>query len=119
MSGEIRVFVSHKKTTDALAAATEQFHRLGMTETKHRNAVLIFVAPASQQFAVVGDEAVHRRCGDEFWQSVAATMAGHFKKSEFTRGIIHAIDKAGELLAQHFPPEAGGGNELPDKVEHD
>ena len=118
-SGEIRVFISHKNIADALATATGQFKKLGMAKTKHRNAVLIYVAPQSRQFAVVGDQGVHRQCGDAFWQSMAAEMTGHFKKAEFTQGIIHAVQKAGDLLAKHFPPESGSGNELPDKVEHD
>ncbi|HVU27106.1 MAG TPA: TPM domain-containing protein [Verrucomicrobiae bacterium] len=118
-SGEIRVFISHKKIVDALAAATKQFHRLAMTKTKHRNAVLIFVAPAAQQFAVIGDEGVHRQCGDAFWQSLTQEMSSHFKKSEFTQGILHAVRKAGELLAEYFPPEPDGGNKLPDGVVRD
>jgi len=30
-------------------------------------------------------------------------MSGYFRKSEFTPGIVHGIQKAGELLAEHFP----------------
>ncbi len=118
-SGEIRVFISHKKVEDALGAAQAAFLRLGMTKTRHRNGVLIFVAPRTQEFAVIGDEAVHQRCGDEFWQALASEMSGHFKKAEFTRGILHGIRKAGELLAAHFPRQSGDGNELPDSVAHD
>jgi uncharacterized membrane protein len=118
-SGEIRVFISHKNADDAVAAAQAQFEKLGMTKTHHRNGVLIFVAPRARKFAVIGDTAVHQKCGDSFWQTLAAEMTGHFKKSDFTSGIIHAIQKAGELLAAHFPPQPGDGNELPDQVEHD
>ena len=46
-------------------------------------------------------------------------MTGHFKQSNFSAGIIHAIQKAGELLAAHFPPQPGDGNELPDEIEGD
>jgi uncharacterized membrane protein len=118
-SGEIRVFISRKNVDDAVAAAQKQFDRLGMAKTKHRNGVLIFVAPRARKFAVIGDSAVHQKCGDSFWQTLAEEMTGHFKKSEFTAGIIHGIQKAGELLAAHFPPQAGDGNELPDQVEND
>jgi uncharacterized membrane protein len=118
-SGEIRVFISHKNVDDPVAAAQSHFERLGMTKTHHRNGILIFVAPRARKFAVIGDTAVHQRCGDAFWQALAAEMTGHFKKSEFTAGIIHAISKAGELLAAYFPPQPGDGNELPDQVEHD
>ncbi|HVU08096.1 MAG TPA: TPM domain-containing protein [Verrucomicrobiae bacterium] len=118
-SGEIRVFISHRKIKNTVEAATEQFHRLGMTKTKHRNAVLIYVAPAAQQFAVIGDEGVHRQCGDAFWQLLTQEMSSHFKKSEFTPGILHAVRKAGELLAVHFPPEPENNDELPDGVARD
>ena len=43
-SGEIRVFVSHRKVEDALKAATFHFSKMDMHKTKHRNAVLIFGA---------------------------------------------------------------------------
>jgi uncharacterized membrane protein len=118
-SGEIRVFVSHKQVEDAVATATHQFHKLGMTNTRHRNGVLIFVAPKARKFAVIGDEAVHSQCGEVFWRELAAEMTGYFKQSDFTQGIIHGVRKAGELLAQHFQPGPDDANELPDKVEHD
>ena len=118
-SGEIRVFIGHKPVEDPVAAAQTQFERLGMTQTRQRNGVLIFVAPSARKFAVIGDEAVHRRCGDAFWSELAAEMTGHFKQSDFTQGIILGVRKAGELLAQHFPPGSDDRNELADEVEHD
>jgi uncharacterized membrane protein len=118
-SGEIRVFISHRQVTDPVIAAQAQFHALGMTKTRHRNGVLIFVAPRARKFAVIGDTAVHQRCGDSFWQALAAEMTEHFKKSQFSSGIVHAIRKAGELLAAHFPAGPDDQNELPDAIEHD
>ena len=53
-SGEIRVYVSHRKVRDPRHAAAHQFVKLGMDKTKHRNAVLIFIAPESQNFAILG-----------------------------------------------------------------
>jgi uncharacterized membrane protein len=103
-SGEIGVSISPKHIDDAVAAAQAEFLRLGMNQSPERNSVLIFVAPRAHKFAVIGDEAVHAKCGDEFWRQLADAMAGYFRKSEFTPGILHGVQKAGELLAQHFPP---------------
>jgi uncharacterized membrane protein len=102
-SGEIRVVVSHKHVEDPVAAAQKEFERLGMANSPHKNGVLIFVAPRAHKFAVIGDKAVHEKCGDEFWRALADAMTAYFKKSEFTEGIIHGVQKAGELLAEHFP----------------
>jgi uncharacterized membrane protein len=118
-SGEIRVMIGHKPAPDPVATAQEAFLKLGMQATKHRNAVLIFVAPRSRTFAVIGDEAVHAKCGESFWRELAAAMTGHFQRGEFTDGIVNGIDRAGEMLAGHFPHEPDDKNELPDDIVED
>ena len=118
-SGEIRVVVAHTPAEAPVPAAQKEFFRLGMQRTTLRNAVLIYVAPESQTFAVIGDEAVHAKCGDAFWSEIAAAMTDHFKAGRFTAGLEHGIARAGALLATHFPRQPGDTNELPDTVvEH-
>jgi uncharacterized membrane protein len=90
-----------------------------MDKTRERNGVLIFVAPRARKFAVIGDAGVHARCGDSFWTELAGEMTGHFRRADFTSGIVHGIRKAGQLLAQHFPHKPDDRNELPDNVAHD
>jgi uncharacterized membrane protein len=118
-SGEIRVFVTHRKCVATLADAQMQFDKLGMTNTKQRNAVLIFIAPRSRNFAVIGDQGVHEKCGDTFWREVADAMSAELHTGKLTDALVHAVEKAGALLAQHFPPHEGTGNELPDKIVTD
>jgi uncharacterized membrane protein len=102
-SGQIRVLVSPKHVDDPVAAAQKEFVRLGLDKSPDRNSVLIFVAPRARKFAVIGDAAVHAQCGDEFWRQLADAMSGYFRKGEFSEGIAHGIQKAGALLARHFP----------------
>ncbi len=115
-SGQIRVLVARHRAPDPVAAARSHFERLGMERTRERNAVLIFIAPRSRAFAVIGDKGVHEKCGDAFWQDLAAAMSGHFRKGDFTAGLIHGIERAGVLLAAHFAPLPSGRNEIPDSV---
>jgi len=116
-SGEIRVLLARKKAPDPVATAQRHFERLGMTRTQARNGVLIFLAPRSRTFAVIGDTAVHEKCGNAFWRLLAAAMELHFKRGEFTEGLVHGIERAGALLAEHFPRGADDRNELPDEIE--
>jgi uncharacterized membrane protein len=102
-SGQIRLMISPAHVEDAVAAAQKEFTRLGMQQSPERNGVLIFVAPRARKFAVIGDQAVHALCGDEFWQQLAGAMSGYFRQGDFSAGIAHGVQKAGELLAQHFP----------------
>ena len=118
-SGEIRICISGKKTEDAMASAARRFEELGMTQTKHRNGVLIFIAPKSRTFAIVGDKGVHDICKNAFWEKTRDHMQTHFRSGNYTQGIVEGIDHAGELLAKHFPPEANKGNELPDDIATD
>jgi uncharacterized membrane protein len=87
-----------------------------MHKTRERNAVLIFVAPRVHKFAVVGDQAIHEKCGDQFWQSVATAMHHCFRQQKFSDGIGEAITVIGDALAQHFPKAPSDTNELPDDV---
>jgi uncharacterized membrane protein len=102
-SGEIRVVVTRHRTSDPVAAARRHFSRLGLGHT-HRNTVLILVSPRSRNFAVIGDRGVHERCGDSFWTELTGAMVGYFKRGEFTEGVVHGVERAGALLAAHFPP---------------
>jgi uncharacterized membrane protein len=102
-SGEIRVMIARHKVADPVAAAQEYFNHTGMANSPHRNGILIFVAPRSRKFAVIGDRAVHEQCGDAFWASLTEAMGNWFRQGKFTDGLVHGIDRAGELLARTFP----------------
>jgi uncharacterized membrane protein len=102
-SGEIRVMIARHKVEDPVKAAQEYFKHTGMANSPHRNGILIFVAPRSRRFAVIGDRAVHEQCGDAFWTSLTEAMGDHFRHGRFTDALVHGIERAGELLARTFP----------------
>ena len=118
-SGEIRVFVSNDKPADALSAAEAEFLKLGMAKTRERNGVLIYFAPKVQQFAVVGDKAIHEKCGPDFWQHIATEISVHLKAGEFTEAVVEAVSEIGAVLARHFPRSPDDRNELPNQVVRD
>lgn len=116
-SGEIRVVVSRASVPEPVAEAKKQFTRLGMTATAARNGVLILLAPRSHTYAIIGDKGIHERCGETFWKELAAAMGDAFKRGDFTTGLVLGIDRAGELLAAHFPRQHDDRDELSDSVE--
>jgi uncharacterized membrane protein len=116
-SGQIRVFLQRGKfEEDALVRAQKKFLQMGMEKTRERNGVLIFVAPRAQKFAVIGDEGVHKKCGEKFWTDLVARMREHFLREDFTQALMEAITATGELLASHFPKTGATTNELPDEI---
>jgi uncharacterized membrane protein len=113
-TGRIRVFISHHKTADAVRSAGNIFAKLKLNQA--RNAVLIFIAPVSHKFAVIGDTGVHAKCGDEFWRGVVETMEAGLKRGDFTEALVHGIKKIGSVLAEHFPPDSAAKDDLSDAV---
>ncbi len=116
-SGEIRVYIQRGELKiDPLIAARTRFERLGMHKTRHRNAVLIFVAPRTHEFAVVGDKAVDEHAGPDFWEGIVSRMREHFQNERFSEALVDAVKDIGRILAEHFPGKTDAGNELPDEI---
>jgi uncharacterized membrane protein len=116
-SGEIRVFIQRGKLkTDPLISAQKKFHQLRMHKTQERNAVLIFVVPRVHKFAVLGDKAIHEKCGEQFWQSIVEGMRAHLQNEKFSHALVEAIQEVGKVLAAHFPSKSKSANELPDQI---
>jgi uncharacterized membrane protein len=105
-SGNIVVFITHRHIEDPLAAATEKFGDLRLGSAKEDNSLLIFVAPKSQKFAVVGGKALHEKVGQTWWNELSELLTRRFKQGLFTDGLIAAIDRAGHALKSHFPATA-------------
>ena len=118
-SGEIRVHVTRRKPDDLEKRAIDRFHRLGMQKTRERNGVLLYIAPRARKFRIIGDVAIHEKCGNDFWRDVARAMEEDFRRGEFTGGVVRGVEKIGEVLATHFPRGPADANELPNRVTED
>ena len=118
-SGEIRVHVTRRVPEDLEERALRRFHLLGMTKTAERNGVLIYIAPRAKQFRILGDVAIHEKCGDDFWKEVAAVMEEAFRRGELTEGVVQGVERVGVVLARHFPRGAEDRNELPNTIDEE
>jgi uncharacterized membrane protein len=117
-SGEIRVSVAPFFWGRVRPVAERAFRRLGMEKTKQRNGILFFIVPARRRFVVLGDEGIHAKVGQDFWDKIAAATAERFRKGEFSDGLVAGIKAAAEGLAAHFPYDAATDvNELPDDID--
>lgn len=121
-SGEIRLHlerdVPRRKPIagDPYLRAREIFAQLGMHDTAERNGVLIYLATRSRRFAVLGDEELHQRVGEEFWAEIRDRLAEHFRADRFAEGLIAGVELVGERLRTYFPHRDDDVNELPDEI---
>jgi uncharacterized membrane protein len=117
-SGEIRIFVESRcRFVDPVDRAKELFLQLGMAQTKERNATLIYIAFEDHQLAILGDEGIHQKVGQHYWEEEVATMIREFRSEHVVDGICNVVKDIGEALTQHFPYNSETDkNELPDEI---
>jgi uncharacterized membrane protein len=117
-SGEIRVFVESKcRFVDPLDRAAEVFWLLKMDHTVARNGVLVYVAIKDRQLAIYGDQGIHEKVGEAFWQEKVSRMLIGFAKESYAESISRIIHEIAEALRFHFPYDsATDKNELPDDI---
>ena len=115
-SGEIRIHLDKKCSTDPVEAAIKVFEKLGMTNTKDRNGVLIYLALKDKKMAIIGDTGIDEKVPEDFWESVKNTMVKNFKEGKFVEGISEAIKESGIKLSTYFPYQSDDENELSDEI---
>jgi uncharacterized membrane protein len=117
-SGEIVVSLSPFFWGSVEKAAQRAFTRLGVADTRQRNGILFFIVPSRSRFVILGDRGIHEKAGQPLWDSVAGHLSEHFRKGEYTEGLVQAIEEVGEQLAVHFPYDPTTDiNELPDDID--
>jgi uncharacterized membrane protein len=117
-SGEIRVYIESRcRFVDPLDRAAEVFTMLKMKETIGHNAVLIYVAVKDRQLAIFGDQAIHEKVGEEFWQKEVMLILSHFQREHYADAISKVVVDIGDALKFHFPYDRQTDiNELPDDI---
>lgn len=96
-------------------AARREFLARGLTRTKRRTGVLIYVALAEHYAEIVADRGVRERVPDATWHATVAPLLAAAARGDLADGLADAVAKVGAILAAELPPD-GTGNELPDRV---
>ena len=117
-SVEVRVSFGPWFWGDPRRVAEATVVRLGMAATGERNAVLFFVVPSRRRFVILGDEGIHRRVGQEFWDRLAGAVTGRIRaEHDLSEGLRRGIGEVADRLGEHFPRAADDVIELPVTVD--
>lgn len=119
-SGEVRVHIEKKcKAESAIERAKEVFAELKMHETEFRNGVIVYVAFKDHKAAIWGDEGIHDKVGQAFWEDELALLIKYFKEDDYETGLSEVVLQIGQKLKENFPYEQKGEtNELSDEISY-
>jgi uncharacterized membrane protein len=121
-SGQIVVRITQQIEPSGIAprlAAVEEFNRLHVSRTKRRNGILVFIALNERAVELVADDGIATVVAQHQWQQAVEMITVGFRANFPAHSIAMAVTKIGDLLAEKFPPETGGADELPDEVISD
>ncbi|HEX9179461.1 MAG TPA: TPM domain-containing protein [Burkholderiales bacterium] len=121
-AGEIRFALEGALDLGALlrdqsprARAVAAFSNLGVWDTEHNNGVLIYVLLADRDVEIIADRGVMARVGAGELEALCRVMESAFREGRFEGGTVQGIRALGEVLARHFPRQAGERDELSDR----
>jgi len=117
-SGEIRLHLENICLGDEVKAARGIFKRLKMHLTRERNGVLIYLAVKSRKMAMVGDEGIHQKLGQAYWDQTVQELLSGFKSDKKAEALEHCILDLGERLASFFPRQNDDTNELTNSISY-
>ena len=92
----------------ALRAMIEQ----GVTETRDRSGVLIFLSEAEHRVVILADHGINQRVDGDEWDRDVATLVAALKAGTPADGVQKVIGRIGSLLSASFPPRKDDTNEL-------
>ncbi|MBC8377622.1 MAG: TPM domain-containing protein [Planctomycetes bacterium] len=118
-SSEIKLIVLRHCWQDIKVKANQLFKKHKLHETKQRNAVLILLVTTNREFLIYGDEGIHEKVGQSFWDDVKETMLLHFHQNEYGAGLQVGIERIGEKLKYFFPCQTDDKNEIGNEISYE
>ena len=115
-SGEIRIHIDSTTEGHNAEIAFEVFKRLCKDKTAEKNAVLFHVNFEQQYLTIIGDEGIHQKVHQQFWDKIHAEITAAFSKTQYFEGLRNAILETGVELKKHFPIRGENPNELSNEI---
>jgi putative membrane protein len=94
-----------------------RYFKVGAERRTHgRTGILIYLSLAEHRAEIVADAAIAAKVSPEVWGDAMAALLAEIREHRPGAGMVAAVGKVGEVLAQHFPRADNDKNELPDRL---
>ena len=97
--------------------AARVFLECGVSNTRERTGILIFVSYLEKRAVILADAGIAQKIGGDLWRLIVTELSEEIAKKNAESALCGAVQKCGELLAQYFPADKSDNpNELSDGV---
>jgi putative membrane protein len=96
--------------------AHQLFLDLGLSSTKDRTGVLLFVSIAEHYVEIIADRGVQAHADAEVWEAIVADFTAKVRAGQVAEGFIAAIAACTAVMAEHHPGSPDDVNELPNRL---
>jgi putative membrane protein len=97
-------------------AARLAFLEHGLVETRDRTGILLYVSLLERQVEVLADRGIDSQVPDDTWDGVVSDILDGIRARRADEGLITAIRRCGEILAERFPPRPDDEDELSNRL---
>jgi uncharacterized membrane protein len=115
-TGEIRVHIDSHSGGNNAEIAFNVFKSLCQNKTAEKNAVLFHVNFEEHYLTIIGDEGIHQKVRQTFWDRLHDEITAEFAKGNYHDGLRNGIIKTGYELKKHFPVSGENFNELSNEI---
>ena len=115
-TGEIRIHIDSNTEGNNAEIAFEVFRRLCKDQTVEKNAVLFHVNFEQKYLTIIGDEGIHAKVNQTFWDQMHDQITTQFSKGNFHDGLKNAVLETGLELKKYFPIKGVDPNELSNEI---
>ena len=96
--------------------AITQFMTLGLTETKDRTGVLIYISELEHRVEILADKGINDKVSDHYWEKHVETLTQGIKSNTHFETLKTVISDIGKHLEESFPATGQNPDELSNKV---
>jgi putative membrane protein len=100
----------------AREAARRAFWSRGLSLTRSRTGVLLYLSLAERHAEIVSDLGVLQHIPPTAWDGILADLIRALGRGEVEAGLTVAVERVGACLADHLPAGPDDPDELPNRV---
>lgn len=112
------LYLGHRKyrKEKVFQRAVKEFQLAGITQTKSKTGVLIFISLKEKQIVVLADEGINDFTSSNTWIEITTKLIHKIKHHHLAQGVAEAIIEVAQVCSKIAPPVVNDLNEISDKV---